>query len=189
MLEAPFYSGYGRVRLVLHKITSSKYFDLAISAVIGLNIITMAMEFYMMPTELARALKIFNYFFTGIFCMESGMKVAALGAERYRDDKWNQLDLGSVIQQGKTISISVAGIAVVSLVGIGLEEVEGVVFPISPTVLRVLRVLRIARVLKLLKAQLKQKRPLKRYLNLTDRARWLTAWCRLRVAFAPCWTQ
>ena len=28
---------------------TSKYFDLAISAVIGLNVITMAMEFYMMP--------------------------------------------------------------------------------------------------------------------------------------------
>ena len=28
---------------------TSKYFDLGISAVIGLNVITMAMEFYMMP--------------------------------------------------------------------------------------------------------------------------------------------
>ena len=119
------------------------------------------------------------------------MKVAALGAERYRDDKWNQLDLGSIIQQGKTVTITirVAGIAVVSLVGIGLEEVEGVVFPMSPTVLRVLRVLRIARVLKLLKAQFKQQRPLKRYLNLNDRTRWLTALCRWRAAFAPCWTR
>ena len=40
---------YGPTRLVIHKMVTSKYFDLAISAVIGLNVITMAMEFYMMP--------------------------------------------------------------------------------------------------------------------------------------------
>ena len=40
---------YSPARLVIHKMVTSKYFDLAISAVIGLNVITMAMEFYMMP--------------------------------------------------------------------------------------------------------------------------------------------
>ena len=38
-----------------------------------------------------------------------------------------------------------------SLLGITLEEIEGVVFPVNPTIIRVMRVLRIARVLKLLK--------------------------------------
>ena len=38
-----------------------------------------------------------------------------------------------------------------SLIGIGLEEIEGQAFIINPTVIRVMRVLRIARVLKLLK--------------------------------------
>ena len=38
-----------------------------------------------------------------------------------------------------------------SLLGITLEEIEGVVFPVNPTIMRVMRVLRIARVLKLLK--------------------------------------
>ena len=41
---------YSPARLVIHKMVTSKYFDLAISAVIGLNVITMAMEFYMMPS-------------------------------------------------------------------------------------------------------------------------------------------
>ena len=49
MLEPPRYLDYSPVRLVLYRLVTSKYFDLAISAVIGLNIITMAMEFYMMP--------------------------------------------------------------------------------------------------------------------------------------------
>ena len=49
MLERPYYMDYSPARLVVHKMVTSKYFDLAISAVIGLNVITMAMEFYMMP--------------------------------------------------------------------------------------------------------------------------------------------
>ena len=48
-MERPYYMDYSPARLVIHKMVTSKYFDLAISAVIGLNVITMAMEFYMMP--------------------------------------------------------------------------------------------------------------------------------------------
>ena len=49
MMEAPLYLNFSPLRLALYRLVTSKYFDLAISAVIGLNIITMAMEFYMMP--------------------------------------------------------------------------------------------------------------------------------------------
>ena len=34
---------------MIHNTVTSKYFDLAIAGVIGLNVVTMAMEFYMMP--------------------------------------------------------------------------------------------------------------------------------------------
>ena len=88
MMERPYYMDYGATRLVIHKMVTSKYFDLAISAVIGLNVITMAMEFYMMPVELEFALKIFNYFFTGIFIIEAGMKISALGLQRYLSDRY-----------------------------------------------------------------------------------------------------
>ena len=111
MMERPYYMDYSPARLVIHKMVTSKYFDLAISAVIGLNVITMAMEFYMMPEVknlcpsinisklnpfngplyplqgLEFALKIFNYFFTGIFIIEAGMKISALGVQRYLSDR------------------------------------------------------------------------------------------------------
>jgi len=35
--------------MLLYSVTVSKYFDLAIAGVIGLNVITMALEFYLMP--------------------------------------------------------------------------------------------------------------------------------------------
>ena len=49
MREPPYYANYSRGRLFVHNLVTSKYFDLAIAAVIGLNVVTMAMEFYKMP--------------------------------------------------------------------------------------------------------------------------------------------
>lgn len=130
MHEPPYYDNYSKPRLLVHNVVTSKYFDLAIAAVIGLNVVTMAMEFYMMPKALTYALKIFNYFFTAVFILESMMKVLALGIKLYMKDKWNQLDIGIVI---------------LSVVGIVLEELESKIIPINPTIIRVMRVLRIAR--------------------------------------------
>ena len=49
MKEIPYYANYSRSRRFIHDICSSKYFDLIIAAVIGLNVVTMSLEFYMMP--------------------------------------------------------------------------------------------------------------------------------------------
>lgn len=45
----PYWAEYSPSRLIIHQVVNSKYFDLAIAGVIGLNVITMAMEYYMMP--------------------------------------------------------------------------------------------------------------------------------------------
>nr|XP_022916967.1 voltage-dependent T-type calcium channel subunit alpha-1G-like isoform X2 [Onthophagus taurus] len=136
MNEPPYYINYSKWRLFIHNVVTSKYFDLAIAAVIGLNVVTMATESYKMPDILHYILRIFNYFFTAVFILESTMKLIALGFVLYMKDKWNQLDVGIVI---------------LSVVGIILEELKSKIIPINPTVLRVMRVMRIARVLKLLK--------------------------------------
>ncbi|KAF2893229.1 hypothetical protein ILUMI_12948 [Ignelater luminosus] len=136
MNEPPYYINYSPWRLFIHNVVTSKYFDLAIAAVIGLNVVTMATESYKMPEILNYILKIFNYFFTAVFILESTMKLIALGFVLYLKDKWNQLDVLIVI---------------LSVVGIILEELKSNIIPINPTVLRVMRVMRIARVLKLLK--------------------------------------
>ncbi|KAG8196966.1 hypothetical protein JTE90_009024 [Oedothorax gibbosus] len=136
MRAPPYYADYSKARLSLHNVITSKYFDLAIAAVIGLNVVTMAMEFYMMPKNLEYALKVFNYFFTAVFIAEAGMKVVALGIIKYFKNRWNQLDMAIV-------ALSIAGIV--------LEKMESDLIPINPTIIRVFRVMRIARVLKLLK--------------------------------------
>ncbi|GIY52432.1 voltage-dependent T-type calcium channel subunit alpha-1I [Caerostris darwini] len=136
MREPPYHANYSSPRLLVHGVITSKYFDLAIAAVIGLNVVTMAMEFYMMPQRLESALRAFNYFFTAVFILEAAMKMVALGFLKYLKNRWNQLDV--VI-----VGLSIAGIV--------LEKMESDLIPINPTIIRVFRVLRIARVLKLLK--------------------------------------
>ncbi|KAG2461110.1 CAC1G protein, partial [Polypterus senegalus] len=116
---------------------TSHYLDLFITVVIGLNVITMAMEHYQQPQVLDEALKICNYVFTIIFVLESVFKLVAFGFRRFFKDRWNQLDLAIVL---------------LSIMGITLEEIEvNASLPINPTIIRIMRVLRIARVLKLLK--------------------------------------
>ncbi|KAF3426148.1 hypothetical protein E2986_05217 [Frieseomelitta varia] len=44
MHEPPYYTNYSKSRLFVHNVVTSKYFDLAIAAVIGLNVVTMAMD-------------------------------------------------------------------------------------------------------------------------------------------------
>ncbi|XP_078794178.1 voltage-dependent T-type calcium channel subunit alpha-1G isoform X6 [Oryzias latipes] len=133
----PYYSDYSPTRLLIHKMCNSHYLDLAITIVIGLNVITMSMEHYKQPQELEDALKICNYIFTLIFVLETVFKLVAFGFRRFFKNKWNQLDLAIVL---------------LSIMGITLEEIEvNASLPINPTIIRIMRVLRIARVLKLLK--------------------------------------
>ncbi|XP_039643845.1 voltage-dependent T-type calcium channel subunit alpha-1G isoform X3 [Perca fluviatilis] len=132
----PYYSDYSPTRLLIHKMCTSRYLDLCITIIIGLNVITMSMEHYQQPQELDKALTICNYIFTLIFVLESVFKLVALGFRRFFKDKWNQLDLAIVL---------------LSIMGITLEEIDGNTLPINPTIIRIMRVLRIARVLKLLK--------------------------------------
>ena len=49
MREPPYFIGYGQFRMSIHRIVTGKYFDLVIALVIGLNVITMSLEHYMMP--------------------------------------------------------------------------------------------------------------------------------------------
>ena len=175
MMERPYYMDYSSARLVIHKMVTSKYFDLAISAVIGLNVITMAMEFYMMPDvsslncrDKLRSPQIISHkgawvcpqavqlllhwdlhnrgwnegWRTGTWQIHVWQVKQMSGGWKVSNDwshlflRWNQLDVAIVF---------------LSIIGIALEEIEGQVFPINPTIIRVMRVLRIARVLKLLK--------------------------------------
>lgn len=62
MREPPYYINYSRPRLLTHNIITSKYFDLAIAAVIGLNVVTMAMEFYLMPKVSNHYSNYFTYY-------------------------------------------------------------------------------------------------------------------------------
>ncbi|XP_052454961.1 voltage-dependent T-type calcium channel subunit alpha-1I-like [Carassius gibelio] len=133
----PYYSSYGRIRLLIHSFCTSHYLDLFITLIICINVVTMSLEHYNQPQSLETALKYCNYFFSSTFVVEAMLKLIAFGFRRFFKDRWNQLDLAIVL---------------LSVMGITLEEIEiNASLPINPTIIRIMRVLRIARVLKLLK--------------------------------------
>ncbi|CAF0857896.1 unnamed protein product [Rotaria sordida] len=135
--ELPYYVHFAPWRRRLYHICNSKYFDLSIAIIIALNVITMSLEFYLMPPVFEIALDYCNYIFTIVFIIEAILKIIALGPLNYFKDKWNQID--SII-------------VILSISGIVIEKMKnGHMLPINPTIIRVMRVLRIARVLKLLK--------------------------------------
>lgn len=84
----PYWHDYGPKRMYVHGIVTSKYFDLAIAAVIGVNVISMALEFYMMPQGLKYVLRALNYFFTAVFTMEAAFKLYALGLVKFLDERF-----------------------------------------------------------------------------------------------------
>ena len=79
------------VRL-MHKIVSSGPFDAFITLMIILNTITLALEFYDMPTGLILALEICNYIFSAVFLIEMIFKLWGLGFRVYAQDAFNLFD-------------------------------------------------------------------------------------------------
>jgi hypothetical protein len=88
MKEIPYFANYSRLRRFIHDKCNSKYFDLIISGVIGLNVVTMSLEFYSMPPILIDILDVFNYIFTLIFLIEAIMRITALGFVRYIKERY-----------------------------------------------------------------------------------------------------
>ncbi|KAG7222948.1 hypothetical protein INR49_029170, partial [Caranx melampygus] len=116
---------HGRVKKLVKTMVMDPFLDLAITVCIVLNTLFMAMEHYPMTDEFNGMLSIGNLVFSGIFTAEMVLKIIALDPYYYFQMGWNIFD-----------SIIVC----LSLMELGLSDVEG---------LSVLRSFRLLRVFKL----------------------------------------
>ncbi|XP_046880071.1 sodium channel protein type 4 subunit alpha-like isoform X3 [Hypomesus transpacificus] len=114
-----------RLKLQVKFMVMDPFLDLAITVCIVLNTLFMAMEHYPMTDEFNAMLSIGNLVFSGIFTAEMLLKIIALDPYYYFQQGWNIFD-----------SIIVC----LSLMELGLSDVEG---------LSVLRSFRLLRVFKL----------------------------------------
>uniref|UniRef100_A0A8P4GM78 Sodium channel protein n=1 Tax=Dicentrarchus labrax TaxID=13489 RepID=A0A8P4GM78_DICLA len=114
-----------RVKQLVNIMVMDPFLDLAITICIVLNTLFMAMEHYPMTDEFNGMLSIGNLVFSGIFTAEMVLKIIALDPYYYFQTGWNIFD-----------SIIVC----LSLMELGLSDVEG---------LSVLRSFRLLRVFKL----------------------------------------
>ncbi|XP_070813034.1 sodium channel protein type 1 subunit alpha [Pituophis catenifer annectens] len=120
--------GWLKVKHVVNIIVMDPFVDLAITICIVLNTLFMAMEHYPMTERFAEVLNVGNLVFTGIFTAEMFLKLVAMDPYYYFQEGWNIFD---------------GFIVTLSLVELGLANVEG---------LSVLRSFRLLRVFKLAKS-------------------------------------
>ncbi|KAM5265263.1 sodium channel protein type 1 subunit alpha isoform 10-T15 [Hipposideros larvatus] len=117
-----------KVKHIVNLVVMDPFVDLAITICIVLNTLFMAMEHYPMTEHFNHVLTVGNLVFTGIFTAEMFLKVIAMDPYYYFQEGWNIFD---------------GFIVTLSLVELGLANVEG---------LSVLRSFRLLRVFKLAKS-------------------------------------
>ncbi|XP_034988921.1 sodium channel protein type 1 subunit alpha [Zootoca vivipara] len=117
-----------KVKHFVNIVVMDPFVDLAITICIVLNTLFMAMEHYPMTDEFNNVLSVGNLVFTGIFTGEMFLKLVAMDPYYYFQEGWNIFD---------------GFIVTLSLVELGLADVEG---------LSVLRSFRLLRVFKLAKS-------------------------------------
>ncbi|XP_053300711.1 sodium channel, voltage gated, type VIII, alpha subunit b [Pleuronectes platessa] len=117
-----------KIKHITYLIVMDPFVDLAITICIVLNTLFMAMEHYPMTEQFEGVLSVGNLVFTGIFAAEMFAKLIAMDPYYYFQEGWNCFD---------------GFIVTLSLVELGLADVEG---------LSVLRSFRLLRVFKLAKS-------------------------------------
>ncbi|XP_029358426.1 sodium channel, voltage gated, type VIII, alpha subunit b isoform X8 [Echeneis naucrates] len=117
-----------KIKHIVYLIVMDPFVDLAITICIVLNTLFMAMEHYPMTPHFEGVLSVGNLVFTGIFAGEMFAKLIAMDPYYYFQEGWNCFD---------------GFIVTLSLVELGLADVEG---------LSVLRSFRLLRVFKLAKS-------------------------------------
>uniref|UniRef100_A0A669DII8 Sodium channel protein n=1 Tax=Oreochromis niloticus TaxID=8128 RepID=A0A669DII8_ORENI len=117
-----------KLKHIVYLIVMDPFVDLAITICIVLNTLFMAMEHYPMTPHFEEVLSVGNLVFTGIFAGEMFAKLIAMDPYYYFQEGWNCFD---------------GFIVTLSLVELGLADVEG---------LSVLRSFRLLRVFKLAKS-------------------------------------
>ncbi|XP_053882108.1 sodium/hydrogen exchanger 10-like [Malaclemys terrapin pileata] len=127
-----------KILKLCHHIVFMDEFEYTSYIIILLNLFPILMDFITHPEETyIRELKIYNYYFLGLYIMEASLKALAMG-RAYIFHRWNQFEL------------------VIIIVGLIDIMIINIFKPLHPTyhmikTIRVFRVIRLIRVLRLLK--------------------------------------
>ena len=128
-----------KIRLYIHKIVNSSYFDAFLVFCIFSNIVILSLNYEGSSTYYDTTLENINYLFTLIFIIEFILKIIALGPKLYLDSSWNKLDLFIVVSSILEIFMSV------------FFNTSHNFLRIGPQIIRIFRVIRVTRVFKLIK--------------------------------------
>ena len=128
----------GGARRAFFVLVNSQTFDLAMTSVIVLNTLLMAVEYHRIQddAQVYRVYRALMQLFTDIYYVEATLKLLGLGCGGYFQSNWNRFDFFLVV---------------VSLLDQFASELLVRILPVPPMLLRVIRIARIMRILRLLK--------------------------------------
>ncbi|KAG7215963.1 hypothetical protein INR49_012417, partial [Caranx melampygus] len=120
--EEPYYADYSPLRRYIHSICISNPLDYAISTIVTINILVIALQHYGQPPWVEMLVEGSFCVFTIILVIEILLKLTAFGIRRCTASFWNLLDIA---------------VALISIVSIFLESMNMTALPFNPSILRV----------------------------------------------------
>ena len=126
--------GHSYLRMQMIRFTSHRYFDMTIMALIMLNTLVLAFNWYMQPLFFVKPLEYINYFFMVAFTLEAVFKIYAMRGT-YFYEAWNIFDFTVVV------------LTFVILILVNFFDI-GQSLGMTSTILRTLRIGRVFRLVK-----------------------------------------
>ena len=133
-----FWKHYAPWRKRLYWLCNNFYFEATVAFMVVVNVLVMASEYYSMPKNALRALRLIDRFFTVCFLAELLIRITAYGIFRFFKSHWHLIDL------------------LVVLLSVGHwifeEHAETRRIPIiDPGIIRIARVVRVTKCMKIFK--------------------------------------
>lgn len=122
-------------------LSEHKWFEYFILVLISLNAIVMTFKYVGMSEEMKDTIRDINYVFTGIFCIETVIRLVAYGGNYFREN-WYIFDF----------IIVVGSIAMIIVTAVSDGEDKSSNLRLAITIARLLRIFRLLRLFRRLKS-------------------------------------
>ena len=131
-----------RIRFFAYTLSERAEFEMAVIAIIVLNVLCMSLKYFDQPKEMDDFLNYSNIAFTALFVLEAAIKLLGYGFKRYFSNRWNMFDAVVVV-------LSIAGVVIEMILRSNTDDGSG--SAVDVPAVSVLRAARIARIFRLVK--------------------------------------
>merc|ERR1712159_763954 len=107
-----------RIRFFAYTLSERAEFEMAVIAIIVLNVLCMSIKYFDQPKEMDDFLNYSNNAFTALFVLEAVIKLLGYGFKRYFSNRWNMFDAVVVV-------LSIAGVVIEMILRSSTDDGSG----------------------------------------------------------------